>query len=86
MNPKKHTPRHIIIKLTKLKDKENVKGSREETDNDIQGSSDKASSCLISRNTISQKGMARNMPSNESKGLQPRLLYPERLSFKKEAK
>ena len=25
MNPKKHTPRHIIIKMPKVKDKENLK-------------------------------------------------------------
>ena len=28
--------------------------------------------------------MARNIPSNENKGLQPRLLYPARLSIKME--
>ena len=44
MNTKRPTPRHIIIKMAKFKDKENLKGSKGETASHIQGSSDKASS------------------------------------------
>ena len=39
---KRPTPRHIIIKMAKFKDKQNIKGSKGE--DNIQGSPDKASS------------------------------------------
>ena len=42
--PKMLTPRHIIMKMVKFKDRENLKGSKGETGNNIQGSPDKASS------------------------------------------
>ena len=42
MNPKRFTPRNIIIKIAKFKDKENTKGSKWETHSNIQGSPDKA--------------------------------------------
>ena len=67
MNPKRTIPRHIIIKMPSFKDKENLKNSKGETRNNIQGNSDEASSKFLNRNTTSQKGMARNIPSNEKK-------------------
>ena len=65
--PKRPTPRHIIIKMPSFKDKENLKNSKGETRNNIQGNSDEASSKFLNRNTTSQKGMARNIQSNEKK-------------------
>ena len=43
-NPKRPTTRHIIIKVAKFKDKENLKGSKGETGSNIPGSPNKASS------------------------------------------
>ena len=43
-NPKRPTFRHIIIKMAKFQDRENLKGSKKETGSNIQGSPDKASS------------------------------------------
>ena len=43
-NPKRPTSRHIIIKMAKFQDRENLKGSKKETGSNIQGSPDKASS------------------------------------------
>ena len=43
-NPKRPTTRHIIIKVAKFKDKENLKGSKEETGSNIKGRPHKASS------------------------------------------
>ena len=43
-NVKRPTARHIIITMTKFKDKENLKGSQGETGSNIQGSPDKVSS------------------------------------------
>ena len=65
MNPKRPTPRHSIIKMAKCKDKENLKGSKGETASKIQGISNKAARVFLNRNTTNQKGMARNILSNE---------------------
>ena len=65
MNTKKSTPRYIISKMPNYKDRENLESSKGEIDSSIQWSSGKASSLFLSRNTISQKGRARNIPSNE---------------------
>ena len=40
INPRQNTPRHILIKLTKIKHKEQIlKAAREKTTNNIQGDS-----------------------------------------------
>jgi len=45
INPKQNTPRHILIKLTKIKHKEQiVKAAREKTTNNSQGDSHKDNS------------------------------------------
>ena len=42
MDTKRHTPRHIIIKMPKVKDKERIlKTAREKADSYLQGSSHK---------------------------------------------
>ena len=43
-NPKRPTARHIIIKMAKFKDKENLKGRKGEAGGNIQVSPDKARS------------------------------------------
>ena len=43
-NPKRPTSRHIIIKMAKFQDRENLKGSKGETGSNIQGSPNKTSS------------------------------------------
>ena len=45
INPRRNTPRHILIKLTKTKHKEQIlKAAREKTTNNIQGDSYKGNS------------------------------------------
>ena len=66
-NPKRPTSGHIIIKRAKIpRQREDLKGSKGETASNIQGSPNKASSCLLNGNAPHQKGMARNIPSNEN--------------------
>ena len=66
-NTKRPTARHIIIKRAKIpRQREDLKGSKGETASNIQGSPNKASSCLLNGNAPHQKGMARNIPSNEN--------------------
>ena len=50
------TPRHIIIKMAKVKDKENSKGSKRQSH--IQGNTHKAISWFFCRNFAGQKEMA----------------------------
>ena len=45
INPRRNTPRHILIKLSKIKYKErNIKSSKEKTTNNLQGNSHKGNS------------------------------------------
>ena len=45
INPRQNTPRHILIKLTKIKHKEQIlKAAREKTTNNTQGDSHKDNS------------------------------------------
>ena len=53
--PKRNTPRHILIKLTKIKYKEKILKAT----NHIQGNPYKFSSWFLSRNYAGQKGVAR---------------------------
>ena len=41
LDPKKNPPRHIIIKMPKVKDKENLKSSKRKADSYLQRSSHK---------------------------------------------
>ena len=42
LDPKRNTPRHIIIKLLKIKDRENLKSSKRKADSYLQRSAHKA--------------------------------------------
>ena len=37
INPRRNIPRHILIKLTKIKDRENIKSNKGKATNNIQG-------------------------------------------------
>ena len=83
MNPKRYSPRHIIIKMVKIKDEERVlKAERKKTTSYIQENSHMTISQLFSRNFAGQKGVAQYIQSDERKNLQPRITYASRLSFR----
>ena len=65
INPRQNTPRHILIKLIKIKQKEQIKSSKVET---LQAGRE-------------WQDILKVMIKNN---LQPRLLYPARISFKYE--
>ena len=44
INPRRNIPRHILIKLTKIKDRENIKSNKGKATNNIQGNSHKVNS------------------------------------------
>ena len=60
INPRRNTPRHILIKLTKIKGKEKIlKAAREKKQiTYIQRNPEKVSSRFFSRNSAGQKGVA----------------------------
>ena len=85
INPRRNTPRHIVIKRTQIKDKERIlKAAREKATSCIQGNSHKA----INRKDFSAEILqARRKWHNIFKGikgenLQPRILCLTRLSFR----
>ena len=59
INPRQNTPRHILIKLMKIKHKEQIlKSSKGKATNITQGDSHKDNSYSFNRNSLGQKGKA----------------------------
>ena len=58
INSRRNTPRHILIKLTKIKDRENLESSWGKEINQIQGNPNKVIGRFFSRNSVGQKGVA----------------------------
>ena len=83
-NPKRPTARHIIIKMAKFQDKERIlKASREKQEVTYKGApirlaTDFSMEMLQARRREWQK----IFQVMRTRGLQPRLLYPARLSIK----
>ena len=83
INPRRNTPRHILIKLTKTKHKERIlKAVREKQQVTYKGNP----ICLtadLSAETLNVKREWQDIfKILKRKNLNPRLLYPERISFK----
>ena len=84
-NPKRPTPKHIIIKMAKFQDEERIlKAAREKQEVTYKGARIRLAADFSIGNAPRQKGQARNIPNNETRGLKQRLLYPVRLSIKME--
>ena len=58
INPRQNTPRHILIKLTKIKHKEQILKVAKEKQQITQGDSRKDNSWSFNKNSSGQKGMA----------------------------
>ena len=83
MNPKWHTPRHIIIKMTSFKDKERIlKAAREKQEVTYMGAPIRLAVDFSSETLQAKKEWQEIFQVIKSKGLQLRLLYPARLSIK----
>ena len=85
INPRQNTPRHILLKLTKIKNKEQIlKAAREK-----QKIRHKWIPIMIKADLSIETLQARRewqdtLKVMKEKNLQPRLLYPARVSFKYE--
>ena len=83
INLRRNTPRHIIIKLTKVKDKEKIlKATREKQQITYKGIPVRLSAELSAETLQSRRGWHDILKVMKGKNLQPRILYPARLSLR----
>ena len=87
MDPKSATTRHIIIKMTKIKDKDIIlKAAREKDTVTYKGVPIRLSADFSKKNMQGRRGWKEVFQVMKGKDLHPRLLYPTKLSFGKERK
>ena len=67
-DPRRNTPRHIIIKLPKIKYRKNPKRSKRKGETYLQRSAHKAISGFLKRNLVGKKGLEGSIPSHERQG------------------
>ena len=84
INPRQNTPRHIVIKLTKIKHKEQIlKATREKQQIIHKGIPIRITAYKSSIETLQvRREWQDRLKVMKEKNLQPRLLYPARISFK----
>ena len=83
INPRRNTPRHILIKLTKIKHKENIlKATREKQQITYKGIPIRLSPDFSAETLQVRRDWQDIFKVMNGKNLQPRLLYPARISFR----
>ena len=85
LDPKRNTPRHIIIKLPKIKDKEKIlKEARGKERVTYKGVPIRLSADFSKEPLQERGGWKEVFEVMKGKDLHPRLLYPAKLSFRME--
>uniref|UniRef100_A0A452F5Q2 L1 transposable element RRM domain-containing protein n=1 Tax=Capra hircus TaxID=9925 RepID=A0A452F5Q2_CAPHI len=85
INPRRNTPRHILIKLTKIKHKEQIlKAAREKQQITHKGIPIRITADLSIETLQARREWQDILKVMKDNNLQPRLLYPARISFKYE--
>ena len=85
LEPRKHTPRHIISTLAKIKEKERIlKTEREKETVTYKGVPIRLSADFSKETLQARRGWKEVFQVMKGKGLHPRLLYPAKLSFRME--
>ena len=85
MDPKRTTPRHIIIKMPKIKDKERIlKAVRGKERVTYKGVPIKLSADFSKETLQARRGWKEVCQVMKGKDLHPRVLYPAKLSFRME--
>ena len=83
INPRRNTPRHVLITLTKIKDKEKIlKAAREKKQITYKGTPIRLSADFSAETLQARREWHDILNVMKGKNLQPRLLYPARLSFR----
>ena len=86
-DPRRSTPRHIIIKLPKIKDKERIlKAAREKETVTYKGVPIRLSADFSKEGLQATRGWKEVFEIMKCKDLHPRLLYPAKLSFRMEGR
>ena len=83
LDPRRNTPRHIIIILVKMKQKERILEAAKEHSY-LQRSSHKTVSYFSKEILQARRCWKEVFKVMKDKGLQPRFLYPSKLSFRME--
>ena len=85
LNPRKHTPRHIIIALPKIEDKEKIlKAARGKETITYKGIPMRLSAGFSKETLQARRGWQEVFQVMKGKDLHPRLLYSAKLSFRME--
>ena len=83
LDPRKHTPRHIIITLAKIKDKERIlKAAREKETATYRGVPIRLSADFSKETLQARRGWKEIFKVMKGKDLHPRLLCAAKLSFR----
>src|SRR5574337_1226664 len=82
INPRRNTPRHILIKLTKIKHKEQILKAAREKQQTHKGIPIRITADLSIEPLQTRKEWQDTLKVMKENNLQPRLPYPERISFK----
>ena len=83
INPRRNTLRHILIKLTKIKDKEKIlKADREKKQVTYKGTPIRLLADFSAETLQARREWHDILHVMKGKNLQPRILYPARLSFR----
>ena len=83
INPRRNMPRHTLIKLTKIKYKEKIlKAAREKQQIVYKGIPIRLSADFSAETLQARREWQDIFKVMKGKNLQPRLLYPERISFR----
>ena len=87
LDPRRNTPRHIIITLPNMKDKEKIlKAAREKETVTYKGVPIRLSADFSKETLEARRGWQEVFQVMKAKDLHPRLLYPAKLSFRMEGK
>ena len=83
INPRRNMPRHILIKLTKTNPKERrLKAAREKQPVTYKGNPVRLTADLSAETPQARRERQDIFKVLKGKNIQPRLLYPARISFK----
>ena len=83
INPRRNTPRHIVIKMAKMKDKEKLlKAAREKRQITYKGTPIRLTADFSLETLQVRREWHDILKVMKGKNLQPRLLYPARISFR----
>ena len=83
INPRRNTPRHIVIKLAKIRDKEKLlKAAREKRQMTYKGTLIRLTADFSAETLQARREWHDILKVMKGKNVQPRLLYPAGISFR----